>query len=239
MASEVAAIATIPSVAPTAVLPRLEARPFLASVVATIPAVEASHAGAVRVVVKIAKDVVLDGPGPTVPRRPLEAVARARLLVVGANVTTGRRRPTRSVPGRSAGAATGLVVGLVLATTSPTTRPRRTRVPVQAAEARSARLGLAKPMAGQEVAVVPPKTAPLVATTILSTALARVPTGVHVAPRLAKVAVAATRRVELEAAKDVVPVAIGPILGQNHAVAQADERVGASRLARPTELRHS
>lgn len=218
----------VPGETPAAVLPVVEARAVLAAAVEAVPAVATADAVALRVVVELAKNVVVDGARRTVSGVTAEAIARAVVLMAGADVATSRRRPTRSVPRRSTGAATGVVLGVVLATASPTPGPGGPRVPVQAAGTAGARLGLAERLTGLEGLEIPLVATPPSPAAILPTAPRRVPVGPDVAPGLAQLPVAPAGREELEATMALVPVAFGTIPGEDHAVAHPDE------VGRPT-----
>lgn len=125
MAGEGVATSDGPSIASAAVLPRIKTGPLPTSTMQAIAALEASHASPVRVIIKVAKDVVLDGAGPPLPGAPVQAAVLPRVLVLGANVAPSLGRPAGGVPRRSAGAPARLVPGVVVATPVPAPRPRR------------------------------------------------------------------------------------------------------------------
>lgn len=224
-------------VGPTAVLPGRKPGAVPTPAVEAITTLAEAYARPLRVGLEPAEDVVVDGAGPPLPRGPLQAIVLPRILVLGANVAPSLGRPTRRVPGRSTRAAASLVVGLVLAAAVPAALPVGARLPVQAADAASARPIVAEQLAGVEGQPLPSVVATsLVAPLLPSPTPSRVPVGLHVAPRLTKLPVAVARRGQLEAAKRLVPRAAGAVPTKDHAVAHADAAERAVRVAVATVL---
>lgn len=101
VAEEVATVVPTSSVASTAVLPAIEARPLLTTAVEAIPALGAPNAVALLLVAKLAKHVVVDGAWRPVPRGGPQAVASTVVLVVGEDVAASRAGTAWREPGGS------------------------------------------------------------------------------------------------------------------------------------------
>lgn len=220
---------TAPStrVVTTAVLPVIKTRTVpVTPTLKAVPALGALNARPFRIAPKIAKNVVLDGPRLPIPGPATQAITYAELLVVGADVATGRVSAARRVPGRSAGATPSFVTRLEMATTGTPTGTRRGQLPVRAANAGRARPLVAKTMAKLEIGLLQNEVTTVV-TAILPTATPeQLPVKPNVAATVAEVAVAMARREELNATRRLVRLTVVLIHTQDHAVAYPDE-VGA------------
>lgn len=73
---------------------------------------------------------MVDGPRKPFPRVAKETITFPRLLMIGAYVTTGRRRPTRGEAGCGTCTSSTVVPRVEVATPSSSTGARRARVPI-------------------------------------------------------------------------------------------------------------